>query len=163
MEIRMARKKEILLENLINSITNITNAESEIFDYASELDSIQDKICDIEHYLENKIITRNGAINLIALLQELRIERRQRKQMWEIWNTYGIGREKLKQKDYRDRLILELRKKDKNLQTQYKYRQFDEQYLDSLNEDKPLPRGRKPKNIQYNNIEEEENETKTES
>lgn len=153
----MARKKETLLNNLIDSIGSITDAEMEIFNYVSELDVIQEKIRDIEHYLEYKPITRNGAINLINLLQELRIERRQIKQMWEIWNIYGTGREKLKQKDYRDRLIAELRKKDKELQTQYKYRQFEEQYLDSLNEDKPLPKGRKPKNISYNNIEEEEN------
>ena len=76
--------------------------------------------------------------------------------MWELWNVYGIGREKLKQKDYRERLIMELRKKDKELQTKYRYRQFEESYLDELNEDKPLPKGRKPKKLSYNNIEEEE-------
>lgn len=151
----MAKKKQELLDNLIASIAGVTNAETEIYDYCSELSVIQDKIGDIEHYLENKPISRNGAINLIALLQDLRIERRQIKQMWEIWNVYGIGREKLKQKDYRERLIMELRKKDKELQTNYKYRQFDEEYLDSLNEDIPLPKGRKPKKVSYNNIEEE--------
>lgn len=151
----MAKKKERLLDNLIDSIASITNAETDIFDYCQELNVIQDKIGDIEHYLEDEPISRNGAINLIALLQELRIERRQIKQMWEIWNVYGIGREKLKQKDYRERLIMELRKKDKELQTQYKYRQFDKEYLDSLNEDIPLPKGRKPKKVSYNNIEEE--------
>ena len=152
----MAKKKEVLLDNLINSIASISKAETEIFDYCSELSVIQDKIGDIEHYLENKIITKTGSTNLIGLLQELRIERRQIKQMWELWNIYGVGREKLKQKDYRERLIMELRKKDKELQTTYKYRQFDEAYLDSLNEEKPSKRGRKPKNITYNNIEEEE-------
>ena len=155
-QVKMARRKDELLDNLISSISNITNAEVEIYDYVSELNIIQEKIHDIEHYLEYKPITRNGAINLIKLLQDLRIERRQIKQMWEIWNVYGTGREKLKQKDYRDRLIAELRKKDKELQTQYKYRQFEEQYLDLLNEDKPLPKGRKPKKVTYNNIEEEE-------
>lgn len=158
----MARKKDKLLDSLINSIANVTNAEAEIYDYVQELNVIQDKISDIEHYLEDKPITRNGAINLINLLQELRIERRQIKQMWELWNTYGIGREKLKQKDHRERLIMDLKKKDKELQTTYKYRQLDEQYLDMLNEDKPLPRGRKPKNISSNNIEEEDNDEKEE-
>lgn len=153
--LKMAARKKELLTNLINSIASINKAELEINEYLQELNIVQDKIGDIEHYLENKPITRNGAINLIKLLQELRIERRQIKQMWEIWNVYGIGREKLKQKDYRERLIMELNKKDKELQTQYKYRQFEEQYLDMLNEDKPLPKGRRPKNISYNNIEEE--------
>lgn len=152
----MAKKKQDLLNNLIDSIASITTAETDIYDYCQELSVIQDKIGDIEHYLENKPISRNGAINLINLLQELRIERRQIKQMWELWNVYGVGREKLKQKDYRERLIMELRKKDKELQTQYKYRQLDEEYLDQLNEDIPLPKGRKPKKVSYNNIEEEE-------
>lgn len=153
----MAKKKDILLENLITSIANITSAETDMFEYCQQLEVIQDKIRDIEHYLEYKPISRNGAINLINLLQELRIERRQIKQMWELWNVYGIGREKLKQKDYRERLIMDLKKKDRELQTQYKYRQFDEQYLDMLNEDIPLPKGRKPKKVSYNDIEEEEN------
>lgn len=151
----MAKKKDELLKGLINSITGVTNAESEIFDYCSQLEVVQWKISDIEHYLEDHIITRNGAINLTNLLQELRIERRQIKQMWELWNVYGIGRDKLKQKDYREFLIAELHKKDKELQTKYNYRQFEESYLDKLNEDKPLPRGRKSKVISYNNIEEE--------
>ena len=152
----MAQKKEALLDNLIESIISVTKAETDIFDYCQELAVIQDKIGDIEHYLENKPISRNGAINLIALLQDLRIERRQIKQMWELWNVYGTGREKLKQKDYREMLVAELRKKDKALQTTYKYRQFDEEYLDQLNEDIPLPKGRKPKKISYNDNEEEE-------
>lgn len=151
----MAKKKDELLKKLINSISEVTKAELEIFDYCSQLEVVQEKIYDIEHYLENHAITRNGSINLINLLQELRIERRQIKQMWELWNIYGVGREKLKQKDYREFLIAELHKKDKELQTKYRYRQFEESYLDELNEDKPLPRGRKSKFISYNNIEEE--------
>lgn len=152
----MSKNKQDLLDNLINSIACITNAETEMFEYCQQLSIIQDKISDIEHYLEDHPISRNGCINLTNLVQELRIERRQIKQMWELWNVYGIGRDKLKQKDYRERLIMELRKKDKELQTKYKYRQFTEDYLNSLNEDIPLPKGRKSKKVSYNNIEEEE-------
>lgn len=154
----MAILKDKLLDELVASISNITEAESNIYDCCQKLEETQNKIGDIEHYLEDHEITRNGAINLISLLQKLRIERRQIKQMWEIWNVYGLNREKLKQKDHREFLIHDLRKKDKELQTKYNYRVFDEQYLDSLNEDKPLPRGRKGKSISYNNIEEEEKE-----
>lgn len=151
----MAKMKDDLLQNLIDKIMGLSEIEGEIYDYVTSLNDIQEKIQDIEHYLEDEIITRNGAINLIALLQQLRIERRQVKQMWELWNVYGDNREKLKQKDYREFLCNSLRKKDKELQTQYKYRQFDKEYLDQLNEDKPLPRGRKVRISLYNNIEEE--------
>lgn len=152
----MARMKEELLGNLISSIEAITEAEGRIFDYCQRLEEVQSKIRDIEHYLENHIISRSGSIGLISLLQELRIERRQIKQMWELWNTYGLNRDKLKTKEWRSFLTSELHKKDKQLQTEYNYRAFTEEYLDELNEDKPLPRGRKPKNISYNNIEKEE-------
>lgn len=163
MQLKMAQKKEELLNNLIDSIANMNIAESQIYDYVGTLEEIQDKIRDIEHYLEDHYITRSGAIQLVNLLQELRIERRQIKQMWELWNVYSTGREKLKQKDYRERLIADLRKKDADLQTQYNYRQFSEEYLDALNEDKPLPRRRKPLNFPYNdNIEEGEEETNEE-
>lgn len=151
----MAKMKDDLLQNLIDKIIGLSEIEGEIYDYVTSLNDIQEKIQDIEHYLEDEVITRNGAINLIALLQQLRIERRQVKQMWELWNVYGDNREKLKQKDYREFLCNSLRKKDKELQTQYKYRQFDKEYLDQLNEDKPLPRGRKVRISSYNNIEEE--------
>lgn len=153
----MSKMKDKLLNNLIDGITGITKAETDIYDYCQQLEVVQQKIYDIEHYLENKVITKTGAINLINLLQELRIERRQIKQMWEIWNVYGVGREKLKQKDYREFLVAELHKKDKELQTEYRFRQFGEEFLDSLNEEKVSRRGRKPKEVTYNNNEEEEN------
>lgn len=152
----MARMKDDLLKGLIDSIEGLSEAENNLYDYCQELEVVQGKIRDIEHYLENHIISRSGAIQLMALLQELRIERRQIKQMWELYNVYGANREKLKAKEWREFLIAELHKKDKELQTKYNYRQFEESYLDELNEDKPLPKGRKAKNISYNNIEKEE-------
>ena len=114
----MAKMKDSLLNNLIDSIEKVTEAESDIYDYCSNLDEIQNKIRDIEHYLENHIISRSGAIELISLLQQLRIERRQIKQMWELWNTYGLNRDKLKTKEWRGFLVQELHKKDNQLQTE---------------------------------------------
>lgn len=153
----MMGEKQRLLDNLINSITMLTNTEGDIFNYCQQLDVVQQKICDIEHYLEDHVITRNGAINLINLLQQLRIDRRQMKQMWELWNTYGTIRGELTQKDRREFLITELQKRNNDLETKYNYKQFDVSYLDELNEDIPLPKGRKLKKVSYNNIEEEDN------
>lgn len=155
-ERRVKKMKDKLLKDLVDSISSVSVAEDEIYKYCDWLDEIQWKIRDIEHYLEKKDITKTGATNLIALLQELRIERRQIKQMWELYNVYGTNREKLKAKEWREFLIAELHKKDKELQTDYNYRQFTEDYLDELNIEKPSKRGRPRKNITYNNIEEEE-------
>lgn len=159
MEEKILSDKDQLLLELIESINNITEAEGKICTFTNELETMQQGIGDILHYIEDPTveISRSGAINLMNELQDLRKRRRQIKQMWEIWNVYGVNRDKLKQKDYRDQLIMNLRKKDKDLQTQYKYKQYTKEQLDELNEDKPLPRGRKPKTatISYNNNEEE--------
>lgn len=149
--------KDQLLQELIESIGAINAVEEKIYNYVNTLDEVQDKIMDIEHFLEDHNISRNGSINLIKLLQDLRLERRQIKQMWEIWKVYGSNREKLKQKDYREFLINDLRNMDKKLQTKYNYKVLTEEYLESLNEDINLPRGRKKKTFSYNNIEEEIN------
>ena len=110
----MAILKDKLLDELVASISNITEAESNIYDCCQKLEETQNKIGDIEHYLEDHEITRNGAINLISLLQKLRIERRQIKQMWEIWNVYGLNREKLNKKIIENFLSTILERKIKN-------------------------------------------------
>ena len=107
---------------------------------------------DILHYLEVTPITRSGAIELINELQNLRIERRYMKQMWELWNVYGKNRMKLGERNHRDFLIAELHKEDKSLQTTYNFRQYTKEELDAMNEDKSLPRKRKGEIISNNEI-----------
>lgn len=148
----MARKKEELLNKVINSINNLTAMEEEVHNYVNQLDDIEWKIRDILHYLEVTPITRSGAIELINELQNLRIERRYMKQMWELWNVYGKNRMKLGERNYRDFLIAELHKEDKSLQTTYNYRQYTKEELDAMNEDKSLPRKRKGEIISNNEI-----------
>ena len=158
----MAKKKEELLNKVIDSINSLTSTEEEVHNYVNQLDVIEWRIRDILHYLEITPITRAGAIELINELQNLRIERRYIKQMWELWNVYGNNRMKLGERNHRDFLIAELHKKDKSLQTTYNFRQYKKEELDAMNEDKTLPRKKKGEIIStnelfssYNNIEEE--------
>ena len=148
------RGKDDLLESLIKGMRDITNAEADIDEYVKTIDELNQRISDIEHYIENpnNIITRSGAIRFVQELRDLRQRRRQVKQMWELWKVYGNNREKVKQKDYREMLIAELIKTDKNLQTEYNYRIYDVKELDDMNKVRRLPREVKS----YNNIEEEE-------
>lgn len=148
------RGKDALLESLIKGMRDITNAEADIDEYVKTIDELNQRISDIEHYIENpnNIITRSGAIRFVQELRDLRQRRRQVKQMWELWKVYGNNREKVKQKDYREMLIAELIKTDKNLQTEYNYRIYDVKELDDMNKVRRLPREVKS----YNNIEEEE-------
>lgn len=165
----MLKKKEELLNKVINSINNLTAMEEEVYNYVNRLDEVEWRIRDILHYLEVTPITRAGAIELIDELQNLRIERRYIKQMWELWNVYGKNRMKLCEKGHRDFLITELHKEDKSLQTTYNFRQYTKEQLDAMNEDKSLPRKRKGEIIStnelfssYNNNEEEEFEDEKE-
>lgn len=161
----MQRKKK-LLNDLIDNIKNITQIESDIYDYVNELEEVEWRIRDILHYLEVTPISRSGAIALMEELQKLRIKRRYIKQMWEIWNTYGSNRAKLQEKNHREFLIAELHKKDKSLQTTYNYRYFTKEQLDELNKDVALPRKKKNESMiitndiieSYNNSEEEIND-----
>lgn len=160
------QRKEKLLNDLIDNIKNITQIESDIYDYVNELEEVEWRIRDILHYLEVTPISRSGAIALMEELQKLRIKRRYIKQMWEIWNTYGSNRAKLQEKNHREFLIAELHKKDKSLQTTYNYRYFTKEQLDELNKDVALPRKKKNESMiitnniieSYNNSEEEIND-----
>lgn len=160
------QRKEKLLSDLISNIKNITQIESDIYDYVNELEEVEWRIRDILHYLEVTPISRSGAIALMEELQKLRIKRRYIKQMWEIWNTYGANRAKLQEKNHRDFLIAELYKKDKALQTTYNYRFFTKEELDELNKDIALPRKKRNESMiisndvikSYNNNEEEIND-----
>ena len=145
-------KKDKLLNTLIDNIQSITEVESDIYNYVNNLEEIEWRIRDILHYLEVTPITRSGAIELINELQNLRIERRYMKQMWELWNVYGKNRMKLCERNHRDFLIAELHKEDKSLQTTYNYRQYTKEELDAMNEDKSLPRKRKGEIISNNEI-----------
>lgn len=165
----MLKKKEELLNKVISSVNNLTTMEDEVHDYVTRLDKVEWKIRDILHYLETTPITRAGAIELITELQNLRIERRYIKQMWELWKVYDKNRMKLCEKGHRDFLIAELHKEDKSLQTTYNFRQYTKEQLDAMNEDKSLPRRRKGEVIStneifgsYNNNEEEEFEDEKE-
>lgn len=148
--------KDDLLEDLKKSIASITQVEGRIHEYTQLLEFKQNQINDILHYIEDPetVLTRSGCIELLSTLQTLRRERRQIKQMWEIWGVYGKNRQKLQQKDYREMLIQSLDTIDKKLQTKYNYREYTKEYLDQLNEDKPLPR-KKRISSSYNIYEEE--------
>lgn len=54
-------------------------------------------------------------------------------------------KEKLKQKECREFLFNEIHKTNKSLDTAYNYRRIKEDYLHSMNVEKPLPRITKKK------------------
>lgn len=158
--------KDELLNSLIGSLGTLTRIEENIHNFISTLDEVQDKLLDVEHYIEDnkENITATGAKNLVNLLADLRRERRQIKQMWEIWNTYGKEREKIKQKDYREFLINDLKKTDAQLNTRYNYRYINEEMFEALNKETKRRPGRPKKVVMaYNNIEEESSNEKEEN
>lgn len=148
--------KTDLLNKLIDSINNTSDCENEIYEYVNKLNEVNDAIFDIMHYIENHELSRSGKIAIMDELQDLRKQRRDIKQMREIYNTYGTNRNKLTQKENREFLIHALKQKDKELNTEYRYRHYTEETLNELNKETKRGPGR-PKKVElaYNNNEDE--------
>lgn len=134
------KTKDKLLNKLIDSIGNLSKVEDGIYTYVNKLDEVNNAIFDIMHYIENHELTRNGKERIMDTLQELRIQRRDIKQMWELYNMYGNNRNKLCQRDHREFMICSLKEKDKDLDSQYRYRYYTEDQLDELNKEKKRAR-----------------------
>lgn len=147
--------KADLLNSLIDSINNTSDCEDEIYEYVNKLNAINDAIFDVLHYIENHELSRPGKIAMMDELQDLRKQRRDIKQMWEIYNTYGINRNKLVQKENREFLIHALKQKDKELNSEYRYRYYTEETLNELNIQKRGPGRPKKVELAYNNNEDE--------
>ena len=73
------RTKGELLESLIDGMRSITKAEADIDEYVKTIDELNQRISDIEHYIENpnNTISRAGAIKFVEELRILRQRRRQ--------------------------------------------------------------------------------------
>lgn len=147
--------KTDLLNKLIDSINNTSDCENEIYEYVNKLNDVNDAIFDIMHYIENHELSRSGKIAIMDELQDLRRHRRDIKQMWEIYNTYGTNRNKLTQKENREFLIHALKQKDKELNTEYRYRHYTEDEINELNKETRGPGRPKKVELAYNNNEQE--------
>ncbi len=121
-----------IIKNLTKSIELLDEIEEEyerIPNIQSEIDS---RISDVYHFIEHHHLNTSQRYRVVSLLQSLLEQRREIKTNWELLRTFKNIENKLSQKDNRKMLIAEIRKKEKLINSNYKYRVYKEEELKEL-------------------------------
>lgn len=121
---------------LLEEIKDVTDRLNNIEDYCESLSdklSVEDlKMCDLLHYIENNKVGTFESYRLIKKIKEIRLDRRKIKNDMEISSTFYSNKNKLISKDYRQFLMTELYKKDKQLHSKYNNRFYQEEDIKSI-------------------------------
>lgn len=122
--------------NIINNLTKAIDLLDEIDDELTKSPNLQSnvdsKLSDIYHYIENNKLTTSQRYRIVGILADLRRERRQVLNDYELLKTFNNNESKLCNKDNRKMLLAEMRKKEKQLHTVYKNRIYTDEELKGL-------------------------------
>lgn len=122
--------------NVIESVKSISNDLDNLQNYFetlnNDLSQVDSKICDIMHYIENNKIKTKGCYRLIQELSKLRIERRKIKNDMDLSRTFNTHLNKIISSDNRKFLLIELNKKNTQLNSKYKNRVYTEEEIKEL-------------------------------
>ena len=121
-----------IIKNLTNAITLLDEIESELNNSPAMQSNIDSKLSDIYHYIESNKLNTSQRYRIVGILADLRKERREILNDYELLKTFKNNEAKLCQKDNRKMLLAEIRKKEKQLQTVYKNRIYTEEELKEL-------------------------------
>ncbi len=121
-----------IIKNLTNAITLLDEIETELDNSPGMQSNIDSKLSDIYHYIESNKLNTSQRYRIVGILADLRKERREILNDYELLKTFKNNEAKLCQKDNRKMLLAEIRKKEKQLQTVYKNRIYTEEELKEL-------------------------------
>lgn len=108
----------------IELLNDIDEYNGTLVNKLSELDC---KEQDLLHYIEDNRINMLWCYNMVKKIKEIRLERRKIKNDMELMREYNDLKNRLASSDTGRRFIIaELHKKEKQLQTTYKNRQYSE-------------------------------------
>lgn len=107
----------------IDILNAIDKYDATLGNKLSELDC---KEQDLLHHIEDNKINILWCYNIIKKIKEIRIERRKVKNDMELMSRYNDIKSKMTSKENRQFILAELHKKEKQLQTTYKNRQYSE-------------------------------------
>lgn len=121
------------VKDKINDVIVILN-EIDTYDSAlsDNLSLVDSKICDLLHLIENNTLKTNQCYRVIKELHNLRIERRKIKNDMELMKVYRDNKQKLSNQDYRQFLLSNIGKKEKQLNGEYKNRIYTEEELKEM-------------------------------
>lgn len=122
--------------NIVEEVKEIISKLNAIDSYNSSLSQqlsiIDKKQQDILHLIESQKISAFEAYRIIKELRKVRIERRRIKNDMELLRVYDENKNKLSSNENRQFLLHEVCKKEKNLNTEYKYQEYTKEELESI-------------------------------
>ena len=122
--------------NIVEEVKEVISKLNAIDSYNSslpqQLSIIDKKQQDILHLIESQKISAFEAYRIIKELRQVRIERRKIKNDMELLRVYDENKNKLSSNENRQFLLHEVCKKEKNLNTEYKYQEYTKEELESI-------------------------------
>ena len=122
--------------NIVEEVKEIISKLNAIDSYNSslpqQLSIIDKKQQDILHLIESQKISAFEAYRIIKELRQVRFERRKIKNDMELLRVYDENKNKLSSNENRQFLLHEVCKKEKNLNTEYKYQEYTKEELESI-------------------------------
>ena len=122
--------------NIVEEVKEVISKLNAIDSYNSSLSQqlsvIDKKQQDILHLIESQKISAFEAYRIIKELRQVRIERRKIKNDMELLRVYDENKNKLSLNENRQFLLHEVCKKEKNLNTEYKYQEYTKEELESI-------------------------------
>lgn len=123
--------------DVVEQIEKVVKELDELDKYTSclnqQLSIVDGKLQDVVHYIECNKINVLTCYNLVKKIKTLRVERRKIKEDMELSKRYDELKHKLATNMNNRKIILgELRGKKKQLNTEYKPRQYNEQDMEKI-------------------------------
>lgn len=118
------------IEKAINELAKVDELYNSIPKMQSDVDS---KLSDIYHLLENNKLSAPQCCRIIKLIQQLRKERRDINNTWELLRIYKNNSLKLNNSENRELLLSEIKKNEKKLKTSvYNNRVYTDEELKEI-------------------------------
>ena len=121
-----------IINNLTKAIVLLDEIDDELDKSPNLQSTVDSKLSDIYHYIENNKLTTSQRYRIVGILADLRTERRQILNDYELLKTFKSNQTKLCNKNNRKMLLAEVHKKEKQLHTVYKNRIYTEEELKEL-------------------------------
>jgi uncharacterized coiled-coil DUF342 family protein len=117
------------IDEALTILNDIDEYDSTLNGKLSELDS---KEQDLLHYIENNKISILWCYKMIKEIKTIRQERRRVKNDMDLLSKFNELKSKISSKDNRQFILPELHKKEKQLSTIYKNRQYTEEDMNKI-------------------------------
>ncbi len=145
-------RSEELLSKVNQAVKLLDEIDTMILTQSSELSKVDSELSDWYHLIENKELSKEEGYKIIERIHTLRVERRELNNEFELEKVYQTHKSKLAGNDTRQFLLVEINKKKKELNQEYKNRVITEEIINEVlgKEEPKKKRGRPKKEVETN-------------